>query len=201
MALHELVSEQAVTDDLTGLANGRAFRDRMEKEAARAVRFRHEVSLLMLDIDDFKKVNDTYGHPSGDEVLRAICRILKAESRGIDEPARYGGEEFVMALPETSPEGALELAERIHERIGAERIRTPDDGDIAVTASIGVSTLPASAIDVRELIAAADAALYEAKRAGKDRVVVAEAGQEARPDPQNGPADRSAKGPAPARRK
>ncbi len=201
VALHELVSEQAVTDDLTGLANGRAFRDRMEKEAARAVRFRHEVSLLMLDIDDFKKVNDTYGHPAGDEVLRAIGRILKAESRGIDEPARYGGEEFVVALPETSPEGALELAERIHDRIGAERIRTPDDGDIAVTASIGVSTLPASAIDVRELIAAADAALYEAKRAGKDRVVVAEAGQETPPAPQNGPVYRSAKGPAPARRK
>ena len=201
VALHELVSEQAVTDDLTGLANGRAFRDRMEKEAARAVRFRHEVSLLMLDIDDFKKVNDTYGHPAGDEVLRAIGRILKAESRGIDEPARYGGEEFVVALPETSPEGALELAERIHDRIGAERIRTPDDGDIAVTASVGVSTLPASAIDVRELIAAADAALYEAKRAGKDRVVVAEAGQETPPAPQNGPVYRSAKGPAPARRK
>ena len=201
VALHELVSEQAVTDDLTGLANGRAFRDRMEKEAARAARFRHEVSLLMLDIDDFKKVNDTYGHPAGDEVLRAIGRILKAESRGIDEPARYGGEEFVMALPETSPEGALELAERIHARIGAERIRTPDDGDIRVTASIGVSTLPASAIDVRELIAAADAALYEAKRAGKDRVVVAEGGQETPPSSQNGPVGRSAKGPAPARRK
>ena len=84
----------------------------------------------MLDIDDFKQVNDTYGHPAGDAVLRSIGRILKAESRGIDEPARYGGEEFVVALPETSPGGALELAERIHARIGAERTRTPDgDGD------------------------------------------------------------------------
>ena len=94
-----------MTDDLTGLANNRAFRDVMEKEAARAVRFRHEVSVLMLDIDDFKQVNDTHGHPAGDAVLRSIGRILKAESRGIDEPARYGGEEFVVALPETSPEG------------------------------------------------------------------------------------------------
>ena len=101
VALHELVSEQAVTDDLTGLANNRAFHELMDKEAARARRFGHDLSLLILDIDDFKRVNDTYGHPQGDAVLKAIGRILADESRGIDVPARYGGEEFVVALPET----------------------------------------------------------------------------------------------------
>jgi diguanylate cyclase (GGDEF)-like protein len=202
VALHELVSEQAVTDDLTGLANSRAFRDVMEKEAARAVRFRHDVSLLMLDIDDFKKVNETYGHPAGDAVLRAIGRILRAESRGIDEPARYGGEEFVVALPETDPEGAFELAERIHARIAAERTRAPDDGrEIRVTASIGVATLPAAAIDVRELIAAADGALYGAKRAGKNRVVVAPSAADGQRLDGSRDGARVAKGPAPARRK
>jgi diguanylate cyclase (GGDEF)-like protein len=201
VALHELVSEQAVTDDLTGLANGRAFRDLMEKEAARAARFRHDVSLLMLDIDDFKQVNDTHGHPAGDAVLRSIGRILKAESRGIDEPARYGGEEFVVALPETSPEGALELAERIHARIGAERTRTPDGAEVRVTASVGVATLPATAIDVRELIGAADAALYEAKRTGKNRVVVASSGAYAGRSEANGDGAGTAQGPEPARRK
>jgi diguanylate cyclase (GGDEF)-like protein len=200
VALHELVSEQAVTDDLTGLANNRAFRDVMEKEAARAVRFRHDLSVLMLDIDDFKAVNDTHGHPAGDAVLRSIGRILKAESRGIDEPARYGGEEFVVALPETSPSGALELAERIHARIGAERTRLPDGKEIRVTASIGVATLPATAIDVRELIAAADAALYEAKRTGKNRVVVAGAGPDHVGIDANGTGAVASKGPEPARR-
>jgi diguanylate cyclase (GGDEF)-like protein len=201
VALHELVSEQAVTDDLTGLANVRAFRDVMEKEAARAVRFHHEVSVLILDIDDFKQVNDTHGHPAGDAVLRSIGRILKAESRGIDEPARYGGEEFVVALPETSPAGALELAERIHVRIAAERTRAPDGSDIRVTASIGVATLPGTTIDVRELIAAADAALYEAKRTGKNRVVVAGAAAYGARSEANGAGASAAKGPEPARRK
>ena len=118
IALHELVSEQAVTDELTGLSNNRAFRELIAKEAARAERFGHELSLIMLDIDDFKQVNDTYGHLQGDEVLRMVGRDPRRPSRAaIDEPARYGGEEFVVALPETGLEGALELAERIRARI------------------------------------------------------------------------------------
>ena len=143
VALHELVSEQAVTDDLTGLANNRAFRELMEREAARAQRFGHDLSLLILDIDDFKRVNDTYGHPQGDAVLRAVGRILAEESRGIDFPARYGGEEFVIALPETGTEGASEVAERIRERIEAEAVPLLDGGgEIRVTASLGLATLP-----------------------------------------------------------
>ena len=174
VALHELVSEQAVTDELTGLPNNRAFRDSIAKEAARAARFRHDLSLLILDIDDFKQVNDTYGHLQGDAVLRTIGKILDAESRGIDEPARYGGEEFVMALPETGAEGASELGERIRAAIAAEPVPLVDgDGEITVTASFGAATMPAVGRGVTELIAAADGALYEAKRAGKNRVMVA----------------------------
>ena len=128
----------------------------------------------MLDVDDFKKVNDTHGHPQGDEVLRRIGAILRAESRGIDAPARYGGEEFAVALPETGTEGAVELAERIRARIEAEEVPFTDrDGELRITASLGVASIPDSAADVRALVAAADAALYAAKRGGKNRVELA----------------------------
>ena len=168
--LHELVSEQAITDELTGLSNQRRFTELIGKEAARAERFGHGLSLLILDIDDFKQVNDAYGHLQGDEVLRALGRILLQESRGVDEPARYGGEEFVVALPETGPVGGLEAAERIRARIESTQIQRVDgSGTIRVTASVGVASMPEAARDVTALIAAADAALYRAKRAGKNR--------------------------------
>ncbi len=172
VALHELVSEQAVTDDLTGLANKRAFRETIEREAARAGRFGHSLSLLLVDLDDFKRVNDTYGHPQGDEVLREVGRVLTRESREIDEPARYGGEEFAVALPETEAEGALEVAERIRAAVAALRIERVDGArePLRVTASLGLATRSGASAEVEDLIAAADDALYEAKRAGKDRV-------------------------------
>jgi two-component system, cell cycle response regulator len=171
VALHELVSEQAVTDDLTGLANKRAFRETMDREAARAARFGHDLSLLMVDLDDFKAVNDRYGHLQGDEVLRAVSQILRAESRGIDLPGRYGGEEFVIALPETDREGAIEVAERVRERVEAERVPLLESaGTLLVTASLGVATMPGGGADVVDLISAADSALYEAKRSGKNIV-------------------------------
>jgi diguanylate cyclase (GGDEF)-like protein len=169
--LHELVSEQAVRDELTGLANPRRFRELIEKEAVRAERFGHELAVIMLDIDNFKQVNDIHGHLQGDEVLRMVGRILQDESRGVDEPARYGGEEFVVALPETGRKGSLEVAERI--RTAIEKTPVPmveGGGAIEVTASLGIaSASPESATDTKGLIAAADAALYQAKRAGKNR--------------------------------
>jgi diguanylate cyclase (GGDEF)-like protein len=171
IALHELVSEQAVTDELTGLSNNRRFRELITKEAARAQRFGHELSLVMLDIDDFKSINDTYGHLQGDEVLRMIGAVLDSESRGVDEPARYGGEEFAVALPETRLEGAIELAERIRSKIESQEIpRTDGSATLRVTASLGAASIPGSASTAQELIAAADSALYEAKRTGKNRV-------------------------------
>lgn len=174
ISAHERVTEQAVTDELTGLANNRAFREVIDREAARAERFGHKLSLIILDLDDFKAINDTHGHLQGDEVLRAVGRVLASEPRAIDEPARYGGEEFVVALPETGLEGALELAERIRKRIEAEPVSMLDgDRTLSITASLGIATLPDCATDVRGLLTAADEALYEAKRSGKNRVVSA----------------------------
>lgn len=177
IGLHERVSQQAVTDELTGLANNRHFREWIEREAERIGRFGGELSLVILDIDDFKRVNDTFGHLQGDAVLEAIGYVLRLESRGIDEAARYGGEEFVVALPETPKDGALEVAERIRERIEATEVAgVGENPPLRVTASLGVATLPADGKDPRGLLAAADEALYSAKRSGKNRVVAAGAG-------------------------
>jgi diguanylate cyclase (GGDEF)-like protein len=174
VTVHERAAEQAATDGLTGLANRRAFRTLIDREARRAERFDHELSLVLFDIDDFKQINDTYGHLQGDEVLKVIGRILKNESRAIDDPARYGGEEFVVALPETGHDGAVDLAERIRERLEEEEIPSVDDGEpLHVTASFGTATQAGAAVDARTLFEAADAALYDAKRQGKNRVVTA----------------------------
>jgi diguanylate cyclase (GGDEF)-like protein len=174
IGLHELVAEQAVTDELTGLANIRHFREWMGREAERLGRFGGELSLVILDIDDFKAINDSRGHLQGDRVLAAIGRVLHLESRGIDEPARYGGEEFILALPETPKAGAAEVAERVRRRIEGLVVEPTDDGaPLRITASLGVATMPADGAGVEELIAAADAALYRAKRSGKNRVETA----------------------------
>lgn len=176
ISAHERVSEQAVTDDLTGLPNNRAFRETIDREASRAGRSGSQLSLIILDVDDFKQVNDTYGHLQGDEVLRLIGRLLNEEPRAIDEPGRYGGEEFVVALPQTGVDGAVGLAERMRERLAAEEIPSLGGGaPLSITASFGTATFPEAASSVRGLFTAADAALYEAKRTGKNRVVTAPA--------------------------
>jgi diguanylate cyclase (GGDEF)-like protein len=177
VGLHETVNRQAVTDELTGLSNRRRFQETMAAEVERSKRFGQELGLVMLDIDDFKAVNDTYGHQQGDLVLKEVAKILRASSREIDEPARYGGEELVVVLPGTDLVGAHNLAERVRE--GIEALRLPIIGDddhepLRVTASFGAAALPVSADDVRSLVAAADEALYQAKRAGKNRTVSAQ---------------------------
>lgn len=179
ISLHEQVSEQAVTDELTGLSNNRALRRWLDTEVDRAGRFGHRLSFLLLDLDDFKQVNDTHGHLQGDEVLRTVGRVLRRESRGIDEPARYGGEEFAVGLPETGPEGAAEVAGRVRARMEATDIPMVEGEagrTMRVTASVGVATLPDCAADARELVAAADEALYRAKAGGKNRVEQAPGG-------------------------
>ncbi len=173
--LHETVQHQAVTDELTGLFNVRHFQESLDNEIERSRRFQSSVGLAMLDIDDFKRVNDTYGHQQGDLVLLEVARCLRALSRDIDEPARYGGEELAVILPQTDLGGAELLAERMRSAIEALHIKRLDGrGTLAVTASFGVASLPQSAGDKEALIAAADAALYRAKRAGKNRVERAE---------------------------
>jgi len=168
--LHELVQRQAVTDEATGLFNHRRFQEVIGGEVERARRFDQPLGLVILDLDHFKQVNDTYGHQQGDRVLRAVARVLRDFSREIDEPARYGGEEFAVALPQTDLDGAYSLAERVRvevEALGIERL--DGQGDLSVTASFGVSALPDNSEDKDGLIAAADAALYRAKRNGRNR--------------------------------
>ena len=169
--MHETVQHQAVTDELTGLANVRQLHGILDNEIERARRFGHPLGLVMLDVDDFKLVNDTYGHQQGDEVLAEVATALRELSRDIDEPARYGGEEMAVVLPQTDIDGAVQLAERMRDTV--ERLRVPrldGEGHLEVTASFGVASLPYSAGDKEHLIASADAALYRAKRAGKNRV-------------------------------
>ncbi|MFN2611857.1 MAG: diguanylate cyclase [Solirubrobacterales bacterium] len=178
--LYELTSQQAVTDELTGLSNQRRFRELLTKETERARRFGHDLALLMLDFDDFKKVNDTHGHLQGDDVLRVVSGVMREEVREVDEPARYGGEELAVALPETAPQGAAEVAERIRTRIEDSEIpMRSGTGSVGVTVSIGVAGLDGKVTDVDGLIAAADKALYEAKHAGKNQVRKASVGKRA----------------------
>jgi diguanylate cyclase (GGDEF)-like protein len=173
--LHETVQRQAVTDELTGLANIRELHAVLDREIERSRRFESPLGLVMLDLDDFKQVNDRYGHQQGDEVLAAVAGVLRDLSRDIDEPARYGGEELTVVLPQTDAHGATQLAERMREAV--ERLRIPrvgGRGHLRITASFGVASYPDTAVDKDMLIASADAALYHAKRAGKNRVQRAE---------------------------
>jgi diguanylate cyclase (GGDEF)-like protein len=171
--LHETVQRQAVTDELTGLFNHRRFQEVMTAEVERARRYGQEMGLIMLDIDNFKQVNDTYGHLQGDLVLQEVARVLRQSSREIDEPARYGGEEMAVALPQTDLEGAYQFAERVRHAVEAlEMPLLTGDGSLKVTASFGVASLAtAEHADKASLVAAADGALYEAKRTGKNRTV------------------------------
>ena len=173
--LHETVQRQAVTDELTGLFNVRHFQDTLEREIERSARFNYDIGLVMMDIDNFKSVNDTYGHQQGDLVLVEVARVLRNHSRDVDEPARYGGEEMAVILPQTDIEGAELQAERF--RAAIERLEIPrldGEGQLKVTASFGVASLPGEAVEKDGFIAAADAALYRAKRGGKNRVERAE---------------------------
>ena len=183
--LHRRISRQAITDELTGLSNVRHFHELLDQEIERAQRFNNHIGLVMVDIDNFKRVNDTYGHPQGDLVLKEVARVLQEQSRDIDYPARYGGEEMSVILPQTDIRGASMLAERMREAIEELRVRRLDGaGELQMTASFGVAALPGSATDKRYLIAVADEALYRAKRAGKNRV------ERATPTPETSPGSR-----------
>ena len=169
--LHEEVQREAVTDKLTGLANHGRFQEVLGTEMEQVRRYRYPVGLIMLDIDNFKQINDTYGHPQGDQVLQSVARVLRDTSREADWAARYGGEEMALILPHTDLEGSYTIAERVRATIAGLRIPVLDGSNelLEVTASVGVaaSTVP----DKSALIADADAALYRAKREGKNRTM------------------------------
>jgi diguanylate cyclase (GGDEF)-like protein len=166
--LLEQVQRLAATDGLTKIANRRTFEATLEREVARATRSAEHVSLVMVDIDHFKALNDTHGHQAGDEVLRNVAAALSCECRDFDTPARYGGEEFAVILPGCGPDEAIDIAERLRRAVSAAPAVVP------ITASAGVATYPSHAGDADTLVRAADEALYRSKHAGRNRTTVSE---------------------------
>ncbi|MFP5354393.1 MAG: diguanylate cyclase [Gemmatimonadota bacterium] len=161
----------ARTDPLTAVLNRRALTERLVSELERVKRYESTVSLLLIDIDHFKRVNDTFGHLVGDDVLTDVGALLQSAVRAVDLVARYGGEEFVIALPETGLAGATVFAERIRELIEAHQFPHAGGSDLRLTASIGVASYPSPGVDtVEDLLATADQALYRAKAEGRNRV-------------------------------
>jgi diguanylate cyclase (GGDEF)-like protein len=172
--LHFQVRRQAVTDELTGLANHGRFQELLSAEIEQVRRYGHPVGLIMLDLDDFKSVNDSYGHQQGDVVLRQVARVLRDTSREADSAARYGGEEMALILPHTDLAGSYAIAERVRTAIEALRVpRLDGHGMLRITASLGVASSVEGNKD--SLISEADGALYAAKRSGKNRTATAQA--------------------------
>lgn len=168
------LTRQAQTDALTNLANRRALDERIDIEVDHARRLGTNVGFVIADIDNFKSINDRYGHQTGDDVLRAVARVFADAVRELDLPGRYGGEEIGVVLPGTNLNGSRNTAERIRKLVDELELTTPDGEPIRVTASFGAACFPTHG-SVEELVAAADASLYEAKRTGKNRVVTATA--------------------------
>jgi diguanylate cyclase (GGDEF)-like protein len=168
--MYQQMETMATTDGLTGLTNHRTFQDRLVQLLERSERTQQPVSMLLCDVDHFKHVNDTYGHPVGDEVLRQVARVLQQAVRKIDIPARYGGEEFAVVLEATGSAGALNLAERIRRDVAA-LVLDSDKGQFHITMSIGIASFPEDAHERALLIERADAALYFGKENGRNRCV------------------------------
>jgi len=176
-AINQTLSEKnreletlSVTDGLTGLYNRSHLMQTLSNETARARRHRRPFSVLMIDIDHFKRYNDTYGHLAGDALLRELASIFTKSLRNVEYAARYGGEEFLIMLPETEPDGAVEAAERIRAQVGEETVGD-GGGRVGITVSIGVAGFPEHGDTPEAIIASADAALYRAKRTGRNRVI------------------------------
>ncbi len=173
---YQTIAEMAVTDDLTRMYNRRHFHSSLDQEISRAKRYGHPVSLLMLDIDYFKRVNDTYGHQTGDKVLIGVADTVKSAIRENDIAARYGGEEIAIILPETAITGAVKCAEKIRKNIQEKKCRTETGSTVNITVSIGVSSIhPMVDREMKDeangILKMADEALYMAKAAGRNTVV------------------------------
>ncbi|RKH43247.1 diguanylate cyclase [Corallococcus sp. AB049A] len=168
--LYEQMEKMATTDGLTGLLNHRTFQSRADDILAQARRYNRKCSIMLTDVDHFKSVNDTYGHPTGDQVLKGVARIIKTLARDTDVVARYGGEEFVMVMPETDVQGAKIIAERIREAVMAEVFQT-EMGPLRITMSLGIATFPDNAMEKQQMIDLADQCLYHSKRNGRNQSV------------------------------
>jgi diguanylate cyclase (GGDEF)-like protein len=175
------LAEQSITDGLTGLKNRRFFDERLQEEFKRAQRYGDTLSLIMIDLDHFKEVNDRHGHPAGDAVLRDAAALIRASIRDPDICARYGGEEFAVILPKTHMSGALTVAERVWKEMGAKEYAISPNGAsepkrIHVTASIGIAFYPSKDISSGDLLVRfADQALYNAKRSGRNSICLYQA--------------------------
>lgn len=173
--LHKKTEELTITDALTGLYNYRHFRNKLTDELRRADRYRQKLSIMMLDLDHFKKVNDRYGHQTGNAILREVSDIIRECVRDIDVVARYGGEEFVVILPQTNEEDAATIAERIRETVNKNYFPSGSgQRDVRITVSLGVTTYPEGVHNLDQLLEKVDTALYRAKAEGRDRVCRAE---------------------------
>ena len=172
------MQQQALTDSLTGCYNRRSFEMQLDRELQMAARLHQPVSLLMLDLDRFKQLNDTVGHDAGDDALRKLAECFRQELRGVDTPCRFGGDEFALILPQAFFDGASVVAERLRKRI--EDIEIPGFGNL--TASIGIAAYPVHSASRAGLVSAADMALYSAKRAGRNRVAIFDAPEDAAAD-------------------
>jgi two-component system, cell cycle response regulator len=168
--MYQALEEQATTDGLTGLVNHRTFQERFSAMLGRAERHGFNVALILTDIDHFKNINDTYGHPTGDEVLRRVAAIIKASARKIDITARYGGEEFAIVLEATDREGAVQLAERVRQEV-QQQLFESSKGTFKSTLSLGIAVYPQDGRSKPDLIKHADLALYAAKHGGRNRAM------------------------------
>ncbi len=171
--LFEDIQLRSIMDDLTGVFNRRHFFEKAEVEFQRARRYQHPISIIILDIDHFKRFNDRFGHIHGDHALKTVAKTIQDEIRSPDLLSRYGGEEFCILLPETELDGASAFAERIRKKV-AGILLDVDGSQESLTISMGVSTLDPSTPNLIELLDQADDALYRAKRAGRNRVQTVE---------------------------
>jgi len=168
--MHQNIKDMARTDGLTSLLNHRTFMEKLSEEYKRIDREAHPFSILLMDIDKFKNVNDTYGHPIGDVAIKTVARVLKETVRTTDFVARYGGEEFTVGMVDTNGKGAEQMAERVRKLMENSVVTKIGTRNLIITLSIGVASFPEDTKNPADLVAMADNALYHAKRSGRNRV-------------------------------